>query len=237
MNPIDNDIVFTRYLYVKSGIPYTLQQTLNEKRNLEESIFWAYEMYFSGFEGEIMLFLVSIYIPYYFNDSSPPLVKYSEKKYKEWKQGNDESILASLLKNIIYVYKSPAAKRFTSLKKEEYEKLVEPCRNATNPVIPPNNILAKKCLYGIIYKSYPSDDRYDELLSAFRENWLYYASETPIWLERITQYKGKICRDEKRVIFPDENVEDEFYEVFGYEPDEQNFTIYEKCLGIRYFQD
>jgi len=248
----DNTIVFTRNLYLKSSIPYTLEQALTVKKDLKESISWAYELYFSGFEHEVLTFVSKIMVPFYFKKTCPQLVRYAEKKYKEWKTEEPvDSILASIIKNIIYVFNNPNAKRFLSLKDEEYRKIIEnfepgshqprsqPCREN------PRKYLSSKCLYMITYKHSAvdselqdiSDQRYDELLSAFRENWLYYAWGCPLWETRIRKYGGYICQDTKTVAFNTEEDEEAFYEEFGYEPDEQNYTIYEKCLGIKYFRD
>jgi hypothetical protein len=50
------------------------------------------------------------------------------------------------------------------------------------------------------------------------ENWLYYASYTPIWKQRILKYKGFIDHDTKTVTIENE----EFNEIYDYEPDEQS---------------
>ena len=248
----DNTIVFTRNLYLKSSIPYTLEQALTVKKDLKESIFWGYELYFSGYEHEVLMFVSKILVPFYFKKECPQLVRYAEKKYKEWKITEPvDSILASIIKNVIYVFNNPNAKRFLSLKDEEYRKIIESIENS-HQIQPqhcrenPRKYLSSKCLYMITYKhsaagdselQYISDQRYDELLSAFRENWLYYAWRCPLWETRIRKYGGYVCEDTKNVVFNTEEEEESFYEVFGYEPDEQKYTIYEKCLGIKYFRE
>jgi hypothetical protein len=47
-----NQIVFTRYLYVKDEVEVALLVSLLNKN--EDAIFWAFELYFSGFETELL---------------------------------------------------------------------------------------------------------------------------------------------------------------------------------------
>jgi hypothetical protein len=66
----------------------------------------------------------------------------------------------------------------------------------------------------------------------WRENWLYYSAKTPIWKERIEQYKGIIDEELKRIYFEDDELEEDFYNTYGYEPDEQPIEIQNRCLGV-----
>jgi hypothetical protein len=64
-------------------------------------------------------------------------------------------------------------------------------------------------------------------------NWLYHASFSPIWLERIQKYGGKIDYDRQTVKFqedPNDDLMQEFYGHFGYEPDEQTRETQEKSI-------
>ena len=60
-------------------------------------------------------------------------------------------------------------------------------------------------------------------------NWLYYASFTPIWEKRIEEYNGIIDDEKKTVLFSDENME-EFYELYGYDVDEQSKEVQDKMM-------
>ena len=66
-----------------------------------------------------------------------------------------------------------------------------------------------------------------------RDDWLYYASFSPIWLKRIEQYAGVVNHVEKTVDFgskycpideADEMME-RFYEQYGYDLDEQSMNL------------
>ena len=53
-----NEPIFTRYLYFKVEVANSLQWSILDK-HLEESLYWAYEMYFSGFQTETFDFLLA----------------------------------------------------------------------------------------------------------------------------------------------------------------------------------
>jgi hypothetical protein len=74
-------------------------------------------------------------------------------------------------------------------------------------------------------------DKYDIDL-AYRYNWLFYASYSPLWKKRILKYNGTIDDKEKKIIFSDENDEELFYTEFGYEPDEQKIKVQQKSIQI-----
>jgi hypothetical protein len=69
-----------------------------------------------------------------------------------------------------------------------------------------------------------------EKREAYLNHWLYYASKTPLWKERIELYHGHIIEDEKKITFKNDDLEEEFYENYGYEPDEQKKEIQEKSI-------
>jgi hypothetical protein len=68
----------------------------------------------------------------------------------------------------------------------------------------------------------------------YREHWLYYASFSPLWKERILKHNGFINEINKKVMFLEkENSDDNeqaFYNEFGYEPDEQKIEIQNKTI-------
>ena len=73
-----------------------------------------------------------------------------------------------------------------------------------------------------------------DIIIAYRDKWLYYASFSPLWRERIIKYKGIIDETNKKVIFEEkENSDDNeqaFYNNFGYEPDEQKIETQNKTI-------
>jgi hypothetical protein len=102
-------------------------------------------------------------------------------------------------------------------------------------------ILEKACICGIddfkklsLFKlnryNYSSNDKFKE---TYWNHWEYYASFSPIWLERIAEFKGQINHLTKKVDFieePDDDLMQKFYELYGYEPDEQKLCVQNKSI-------
>ena len=100
----------------------------------------------------------------------------------------------------------------------------------------PYKILTNACIYNIDSKNYLSlfhlkRNKYNIEL-AYRYNWLYYASYSPLWKNRILKYTGIIDHENKKVVFLYEKDEEEFYNYFGYEPDEQKIEVQQKSIQI-----
>jgi hypothetical protein len=72
---------------------------------------------------------------------------------------------------------------------------------------------------------------------AYYYNWLYYASQSPLWASRICAFNGVIDNETQTVEFEDEDDLQEFYLNYGYEPDEQPISIQNKCLEIAQTED
>ena len=64
----------------------------------------------------------------------------------------------------------------------------------------------------------------------YLNDWLYYASFSPIWKKRIENFQGNICYQERKVCFEDIDLEDAFFDLFNYEPDEQSKQIQDKSF-------
>ena len=80
-----------------------------------------------------------------------------------------------------------------------------------------------------------------EMHKIYTWDWLYYASFTPVWKKRIIAFNGFICHRDKKILFMeseavDEAVKDaddwldEFYDQYGYEPDEQPSEVLAKTM-------
>ena len=61
-------------------------------------------------------------------------------------------------------------------------------------------------------------------------NWLYHASFSPIWSQRIKMCGGYVDYFSKKVVFINDDCLEKFYELYGYEPDEQKKEIQEKSI-------
>ena len=74
-------MIFTRYLYLQDEVKIALMVSLLNKSNA--SIFWAYELYYSGFEKELFKLLWKIYYAFYYT-LNPAFQQYFIKKHKDW---------------------------------------------------------------------------------------------------------------------------------------------------------
>ena len=68
-----------------------------------------------------------------------------------------------------------------------------------------------------------------DIKKAYYYNWLYYASFSPVWKSRILRCNGVIDAKNKNVVFDDDD-NDDFYDVYGYEPDEQTADVENKTI-------
>jgi hypothetical protein len=70
---------------------------------------------------------------------------------------------------------------------------------------------------------------YAEVVELWRENWLYYACASPVWLSRVDSHGGMLNNEKKTVEFKSED-EENFYNNFNLEPDEQKRETQEKII-------
>ncbi len=68
-----------------------------------------------------------------------------------------------------------------------------------------------------------------DIKTAYYYNWLYYASFSPLWKSRILKCNGVIDVENRKVLFDDDDI-DEFYDDYGYEPDEQTLEVENKTI-------
>jgi hypothetical protein len=62
--------------------------------------------------------------------------------------------------------------------------------------------------------------------------WEYYASFSPLWNQQIASFNGIVHHNTTRVIFEDDDLMEEFYRSYGYEPDEQTQVVQDKSIMI-----
>ena len=64
----------------------------------------------------------------------------------------------------------------------------------------------------------------------FWYHWEYFAYRSPIWQERFNKLDIVIDHENKKIVFNNEDQEEEFYEEYNYEPDEQSKEVQEKSV-------
>jgi len=95
-------IIFTRYLYVKDEVILALVTSIIDKH--DKSLFWAYELYYSGFETELFYLLWKIYFDFYYT-LNHSFYAYFIKKCGEWKKMGKsqerDKIVGSIVSNLL----------------------------------------------------------------------------------------------------------------------------------------
>lgn len=132
-----------------------------------------------------------------------------------------ENYMAHISKHIYMKrYKSlkiNQVKMATGFTKSEEEFLEQ--ANSEPQKINPCVILAKYQLVPIATTQLYYYNTNQNLYSA--DTWLYDAYNTPIWLERFKKHNAIQDHKKKTVIFSSEDCEERFYQLYGYDPDEE----------------
>lgn len=205
--------IFTRYLYEFNQVMYSLRDSLLDKKR-EESLFWAYELYHSGFKYDVWFLLRDIYVEYYAKQMPPFVTKQLDKMYTEWQQTGNDLLLGTVV-GTLAVIPDPTEEK----KKKIFIIMYTVDRYATQePNGPARNYLKQVSEYPIRYEMIDQGDAY------LSPNWLDYCIQTPIWKDRIQKGNGRIV--ENRVVFETDEDLETFYEKWGFEPDEQSIEMH-----------
>ena len=98
------------------------------------------------------------------------------------------------------------------------------------------NMLPMKRLYGTartLGAFQLGRDKFDNLPREIWYHWEYHARNTPLWKTRFDAHQAAF--KDKDIVFPDDDKLEEFYELYGYEPDEQSHET--QSLGIGPIED
>jgi hypothetical protein len=235
-------LIFTRYLFPKQEVKQALLIALLEYKE-DEVLYWGYELFHSGFRGELFCFIYNIYDTMYKNTGLEKIfVKIKERGEDQMTEEEIGSLLVNLLhrnyclmefietycdgKKCIYDGE-PKHKRKNMYIRISHEKMKI---YRTVEGIPSSQVLRK------VYK-YPLRKEYDLLFKTtkykkytdkYLHYWLKYTEGCPLWVERVNScnitetknWRERIC-----------NLPDEFYDSFGYEPDELPSQYQNMVLG------
>ena len=64
----------------------------------------------------------------------------------------------------------------------------------------------------------------------YNNKWLYQASFSPVWFDRIKSHRGYVDYINQKVEFVDEDLQQAFFTKYGYEPDEQPTNVKERSI-------
>jgi len=245
-----NSLIFTRYLYSLEETKHALFLSLLD-RDLDQALFWAYEIFYSGHQEHAFDYCLSIYETVYHDINDPRVLGYLHKVFDTWKQNqSDPYAIAVIVQNIIVrpysvnrfidEYMSVRCVDSEVLEKKKrlfLYKIKEEDMKQYETIITTEpgkarHVLKKACRYACrkevrdLFHTSHKDIRLD-----YFDHWLYYAAGSPLWLDRIHEYGGTVNEETKCIDFEDEEREEKFYDLYGYEPDEQAKYVYEKSIG------
>ena len=242
-----NTPIFTRFLYNKNDVVLSLVTSILHA-DIEQSLFWGYELYFSGFKKEVFDILLFTFEEIMEKKLPKEIKSFLEKKKLEWEKNmNKHSIIATLIHNIATynnIEISVKQKKMIYAVYRENDVSQYKTKTCTELDIPHYRYLRKVCKFSIINNGYESLKDYEFLKPYLKSNisreqlrenyfyhWEYCAYHTPIWKKRIENCKGKIDVENKKIIFENDEMADVFYQEYGYEPDEQPIEITNRTIG------
>lgn len=97
-----SDLVFTRYIYVKQEVRIALLVSILNKS--DDAIFWAYELYYSGFKYELLNLIWKIYYDF-FATLNPAYEAYLLKKHKELLSDDSptqDRVISSIIQDLLF---------------------------------------------------------------------------------------------------------------------------------------
>jgi uncharacterized membrane protein YfbV (UPF0208 family) len=242
-------IVLTRYLYIRDDALASLLLSIWEKKR-DEALFWAYELYYSGFQEWVANFLYTVYRQNFWS-LNPNLNDYmlhwsNENKTDITFIGNMVVNMTSLARKFDIshtIFRSmPTEIALTVLPKKTvviYLRASQVTMYETIDHTQETNrkILQKVCLYEIrkeltaYMNSLHAHLSCKELFILQTQYWLYYASFSPVWYTRIVEFGGVIDHEIRNVEFEEDDLQN-FYELYGYEPDEQSTETLSKICRL-----
>ena len=245
---VDVPLALTRYLYFKDEVECSLLHSILDG-NLEEALFWTYELYYSGFEIDALAILAQTYADYY-KAQNPKLETFLRKVTVAWLENrNLDWNVGTIVRNMAgkphsnMVVPGPEKKFYITLTETDIDKYITRVKAEPDGSMSTNILLKIKSYTTHRHKlsSYYEwkrprtidiPDKYDQEYWSMKytelcNNWLYWASFTPIWAERIREYGGALNPDTNKIIFEDEDREDEFHDLYSHDIDELSTAI--KC--------
>jgi hypothetical protein len=91
-----SNLVFTRYLYLKDEVRVALLLSILNKS--DDAIFWAFELYYSGYKNELFAFIWQIYYDF-FATLNPSFAAYLTKKLES--KEIEDRLVSSIIQNLL----------------------------------------------------------------------------------------------------------------------------------------
>ena len=226
----------TNHLYERKEVLIALMESLlqNDKNR---SMFWAYELYYSGYDEVVFDHLMRIYEKYY-EKSCPKFRSFFLEKYRQWKSTNEymtqiekDRLLALILLNLLYRNNEPDTNKYVFVHIQTHVYYYPFYNNKQSKAY---RVLIECCRYGVNDNGWLN--KYEDKLSKREptdlfDHWEYYMyCNNPIWKKRIQEKKGYLNEEKKTIEFMNTMYEEEFYTKYGYEPDEQPLELQKKIF-------
>lgn len=238
-------MILTRYLYNLQNVKVSLFMSLMD-RNIDEALFWGYEIYHSGFYEDIIDYLVKIYETLYVTRKQ--IAEKIKERTEEWKKENSNHyIIGEIIENMIN-YKYSICKFAKKMEKgikckdqkddKKYKNIYILC-NDHNKYYSYHTVqtmnwkqMADLCKFKVrteLNSVCQEPTKLDYIKWA--HDWQDYIIDTPSWIKRYERYNGKVNENTFKLEFDDEDDFENFYENYNLEPDEQKKEIQERCMG------
>lgn len=246
-----DSLILTRYLYSKIEVKQSLLISLLEQ-HYDESLFWAFELYFSGFQDDAFNFIIDMYDTLYAK-TNPKLLQFITKQRAAWIIDNSQhwlfgSIVATLchrnysLSKFMQTYfgvktTTIEQQNQTQLKTKKHNlciclKSADIEQYKTIQVANPFHYLKTVCKYAArkeinqLFNIENADFR-----QQFWYSWQYYANRSPYWADIFEEYGGVANDETKTIDFDDDDCAELFNNDWNIDPDEQCKETQEKIIG------
>jgi hypothetical protein len=246
---IQPSLAFTRYLYQMVEVKQSLFLALIDHKP-DEALYWTYELYHSGFKHELYNYILMVYNTIY-KKLNPSLQSYIDTKHQLWLDGNAAdtdigSIVYTLalrpyyLVDFVRMYLGANISSRNADEPSDVRFIVNltPDQIAAYANVDSSNVRPNRLLERVVKHSVRKDCHilfntftHQDFVETFRRNWLYYASFSSIWHDRISQHNGVVDYDEETVTFADDHDEEAFRSAWDYEPDEVSGVTFTRCCG------
>jgi len=245
--------VLTRYLYVKDDVLTSLCVSILDK-DVEQAAFWTCELYYSGFETEVVEYLSTLYHQF-FKSNNPRMEPFIQKMRA--RIGEGPHIAVTISRNL-----AAKPRKFTvhdfAIRNANPEIIQDAYEKETRILVHVNpdaiekyktrdmgttrnwKFLEQVCLYetrkdvmnvfGCGHRTL--DTKYMCEMHRMDKHWVYCASFSPIWMNRVQEHNGVIDNEKQTVIFEDDDDLENFFELYGYEPDEQSVQIQRRLMHV-----
>lgn len=247
-------IGFSRYLYLIEDVKSSLLLSIMD-RNPREAMYWGYELYFSEIIDETFTVLLNAAETMYDEKCN----RFVMNQYELWNANKDHYWILGTI--IWYLCESEYdatafVKEYckdTEITEKYTPKPHHPPKRRVIVILQEKDVmqyvnieidkprylltLANLTKYPIrnycanLFENAHTVLERNELIQLYRENWLYFACACPLWYRRVRKYGGHMDHLSEKVIFKDDEKEDEFYKHYYYDPDEQPAHILELHLG------